>query len=306
MKKLREELKGIPPGEAKIRSILGDVLIGIPTFLAILAFFIILGTVLFYGWPTFTFNFPSFLTSSPIPNTDLRLGGIAPMIFGTFALVVGAMIIAIPLGVMSSIYMSEYLVQGKLKSFINQVVNNLAGVPSIVFGLFGLSFLLRYLNIAEGGPSLVSGWIVLGFMALPIIIKSTNNALDAVPKEFREASQALGATKWQTITTVTLPLASPGISTGTILGIGRIVGETAAILFIAVVVSQSNYYPATIYDPVMALTYHIYYMAVESPYAADTLGIQHGTALVLMILVLLLSAAAIYIRYRAQQRKRGW
>ena len=190
-------------------------------------------------------------------------------------------------------------------------MNNLAGIPSIVFGLFGLSFFIGHLRIGAdpvsgAGPNLVVGWLVLGFMALPIIVKNTNNALETVPEAFREASLALGATKWQTITTVTLPLASPGISTGVILGIGRVIGETAAILFTAAVATQTNFYPKTVFDPVMALTFHVYYLAIHSPYSAETLHIQHGTALTLMILVLLFSITAIYIRYRAQARRKGW
>ncbi len=309
MKKIRDTIPAWAYGEVSIRKALGDVLIGIPTFLAIITFFLILGTVVTYGWGVFAYNFPSFLTSNPYLN--MRAGGIAPMIFGTFALVTGAMVIAIPLGVLASLYMSEYLTEGKLKSFINQIVNNLAGIPSIVFGLFGLSFFIGHLRIGAdpvsgAGPNLVVGWLVLGFMALPIIVKNTNNALETVPEAFREASLALGATKWQTITTVTLPLASPGISTGVILGIGRVIGETAAILFTAAVATQTNFYPKTVFDPVMALTFHVYYLAIHSPYSAETLHIQHGTALTLMILVLLFSITAIYIRYRAQARRKGW
>ena len=231
MKKIRDTIPAWAYGEVSIRKALGDVLIGIPTFLAIITFFLILGTVVTYGWGVFAYNFPSFLTSNPYLN--MRAGGIAPMIFGTFALVTGAMVIAIPLGVLASLYMSEYLTEGKLKSFINQIVNNLAGIPSIVFGLFGLSFFIGHLRIGAdpvsgAGPNLVVGWLVLGFMALPIIVKNTNNALETVPEAFREASLALGATKWQTIWHNVMPYALPGILTGSILGVGRAAGETAS------------------------------------------------------------------------------
>jgi phosphate transport system permease protein len=313
MKKIREEILGLTPEETNIKSLLEHVLIWIPTALALLAFVFILGNVISNGWGTFTFNFPSFLTSNPYYMNNVMFGGVAPMIFGTFALVFGAMAIAIPLGVMSSIYMSEYLTDGKLKSFINQTINNLAGVPSIVFGLFGLAFFMNYLGIGEStvlggkpGPSLVVGWLVLAFMALPIIIKATNNALDAVPKNFREASQALGASKWETIVTVTVPLATPGISTGVILGIGRIIGETAAIMFTATIFAKTYPYPSNVFEPVLTLTYHIYYLAILSPNASYNMGSAYATALVLMIVVLMFSAIAIYLRYRALKKKRGW
>lgn len=288
-------------------SSLGNVLIAIPTLLALAAFVIILSVVVYYGWGTFAFNFPSFLLSDPYLN--LRAGGIAPMIFGTFALVTGAMAIAVPLGVMASIYLTEYLTEGRLKAFLNQAISNLAGVPSIIFGLFGLSFFIKELRIGADpisgvGPSLVVGWLVLGFMALPIMVKTTSAALLSVPKSFKEASLSLGATKWQSIVTVTIPVASPGISTGVILGIGRIIGETAAILFTAAVAVQTGFYPKTVFDPVMALSYHIYYMAIHSPYSSETLGIQHGTALTLLLFVLLFTMAAIYIRHRAQAKKK--
>jgi phosphate transport system permease protein len=315
MKKIREEILGLTPEEANLKSLLGHVLIWIPTALALLAFLFILADLIGNGWSTLTFDFPSFLTSNPYYIDNVLVGGIAPMIFGTFALVLGAMAIAIPLGVLSSIYMSEYLHDGKLKSFINQAVNNLAGVPSIVFGLFGLTFFMNTLGIgttsgtsplAKPGPSLAVGMLVLGFMAMPIIIKATNNAMTAVPKSFREASQALGASKWETIVTVTVPLASPGVSTGVILGIGRIIGETAAVMFTAVVFLQTKYYPATILNPVMALTYQIYYMAALAPGAIYNTGSTNATALVLMILVLMFMAIAVYIRYRALRKKKGW
>jgi phosphate transport system permease protein len=332
MKKLREEILGLTPEESNLKSLLGHVLIWIPTALALIAFLFILFDLISNGWGTLTYNFPSFLTSNPYvigPFTiggstigPFTIGGAGPMIFGTFALVLGAMAIAIPLGVLSSIYMSEYLHDGKLKSFINQAVNNLAGVPSIIFGLFGLAYFINYLDIgtssasssssllgfleAKPGPSLAVGMLVLGFMAMPIIVKATNNAINAVPKSFREASQALGASKWETIVTVTVPLASPGVSTGVILGIGRIIGETAAILFVAVVAATSNPYPSTILNPVMALTYQIYYNAILAPGASYNTNVTYAYALVLMLLVLMFMVVAIYIRYRALTRKKGW
>ncbi|MEM3663938.1 MAG: phosphate ABC transporter permease PstA [Candidatus Jordarchaeales archaeon] len=302
-----EKSSKVNVNHGSLLSLLGNVLVAIPTLLALTSFIIILAVVVYYGWGAFAFNFPSFLLSDPYFN--MRAGGIAPMIFGTFALVTGAMAIAIPLGVMASIYLTEYLAEGKVKFFLNQVINNLAGVPSIIFGLFGLSLFIKELRIGAdpisgAGPSLVVGWLVLSFMALPIMVKSTSVALLSVPRSFKEASLSLGATKWQSIITITIPVASPGISTGVILGIGRIIGETAAILFTAAVAIQTGFYPKTVFDPVMALSYHIYYMAIHSPYSSETLSIQHGTALTLLLFVLILTIAAIYIRHKAQTKKK--
>ncbi|MHA1579368.1 MAG: phosphate ABC transporter permease PstA [Candidatus Freyarchaeota archaeon] len=284
---------------------IGEVLFSIPTLIILAVFLVIMGVVVYYGAPVISVEF---LTGNPgyrmlYGGEFMPYGGILPMIFGTLALVTGAICIAVPLGVLSAIYLNEYLHEGKFKSFINQTISNLAGVPSIVFGLFGFAFFSKQLNF---GVSLISGWFILGFMALPIIIKSTEEALKTIPRGFREASLALGATKWETITSVVLPVAAPGISTGTILGVGRVAGETAAILFAAAIFYQSSLYPTSIFQPVMALTYHLYYEATSSPFASVNRPYEFGTALVLLGLVLLFSLAAIYIRNKSRKRRKGW
>ena len=303
----------------KKRVSLGKILFSIPTLLILASFLLIMGIVVFYGAPAISWDFitgtpglrmlygepfgPSIFYGEPFNLQIMPYGGILPMIFGTLALVSGAICIAVPLGILSAVYLNEYLQEGRLKSFIIQTISNLAGVPSIVFGLFAFSFFSKQLDF---GISLISGWFVLGFMALPIIIKSTEEALKTIPRSFREASLALGATKWETITSTILPVAAPGISTGTILGIGRVAGETAAILFAAAIFYQSSLYPTNIFQPVMALTYHLYYEATSSPFAGINRPYEFGTALVLLGLVLLFSIVAIYIRTKGQKKRKGW
>lgn len=298
---------------------IGEMLFSIPTLLILASFLLIMGVIVYYGAPAISWNFltgtpglrmlygeplgPSYLYGEPFNLQIMPYGGILPMIFGTVALVSGAICIAVPLGILSAVYINEYLGEGRFKSFIIQTISNLAGVPSIVFGLFGFAFFSKQLDF---GVSLLSGWLVLGFMALPIIIKSTEEALKTVPSGFRESSLALGATKWETITSIVLPAAAPGISTGTILGIGRVAGETAAILFAASIFYQSSLYPTNIFQPVMALTYHLYYEATSSPFAEINRPFEFGTALVLLGLVLLFSVLAIYIRARSQKKRKGW
>lgn len=287
---------------------IGEILFSIPTLLILASFLLIMGIIVINGAPALSWEF---ITGSPGARMlygtpfglPLSYGGILPMIFGTLALVSGAICIAVPLGILSAVYLNEYLHKGRFKSFIIQTISNLAGVPSIVFGLFAFSFFSKQLDF---GISLLSGWFVLGFMALPIIIKSTEETLKTIPRGFREASLALGATKWETITSTVLPVAAPGISTGTILGIGRIAGETAAILFAAAVFYQSSLYPTNIFQPVMALTYHLYYEATSSPFAEINRPYEFGTALILLGLVILFSIVAIYIRNKGQKKRKGW
>ncbi|MBS7250873.1 MAG: phosphate ABC transporter permease PstA [Candidatus Freyarchaeota archaeon] len=301
--KAEKELTAVTKGVG-----LGEILFSIPTLLILASFILIMGVIIINGAQVINWEF---ITGTPgarmLYGTPLGLplsyGGILPMIFGTLALVSGAICIAVPLGILSAIYINEYLHEGRLKSFIIQTISNLAGVPSIVFGLFAFAFFCKQLNF---GVSLLSGWLVLGFMALPIIVKSTEEALKTIPKSFREASLALGATKWETITKTVLPVAAPGISTGTILGIGRVAGETAAILFAAAVFYQSSLYPTNIFQPVMALTYHLYYEATTSPFAAVNRPYEFGTALVLVGLVLLFVIFAMYIRNKGLKRRKGW
>jgi phosphate transport system permease protein len=227
-----------------------------------------------------------FLTAEPIDAG--RAGGIFPAIVGTFYLITGAILIALPLGVGSAIYLIEYTKEGKLTKIIRAGADLLNGTPSIVFGLFGFAFLVLYLKM---GISLLVGQITLAFMILPTIIRTTEEALKSVPQSLREGSLALGATKWQTIRRVVLPPAAPGILTGAILGIGRAAGETAPIMFTAVAFSGAI--PSSVFQPVMALPYHLYILSTNVPNSANYAG---GTALVLLLLVIGIYLIAVIIR----------
>ena len=228
-----------------------------------------------------------FLTTAP---TDLgRDGGIAPAIVGTFYLIIGAILIALPLGIGAAIYLNEYTREGRITRIIRAGVDLLNGTPSIVFGLFGMAFFVLYLKF---GVSLLAGQVTLAIMVLPTMIRTAEESLKNVPMSVREGSLALGATKWQTVRSVVLPPAVPGIITGTILSIGRVAGETAPILFTAVVFS-SRTLPSSEFEPVMALPYHLYILSTNVPGASLN---QYGTALVLLVLVIGLYLVAIIVR----------
>ncbi len=244
----------------------------------------IIADIVINGLPAISWEF---LTSPP---TDLgREGGIAPAIVGTFYLVIGAILIALPLGIGAAIYLNEYTREGRVTRTIRAGVDLLNGTPSIVFGLFGFAFLVLYLKF---GVSLLAGQVTLALMVLPTMIRTAEESLKNVPMSVREGSLALGATKWQTVRSVVLPPAVPGIITGTILSIGRVAGETAPILFTAVVFS-SRTLPTSEFEPVMALPYHLYILSTNVPGASLN---QYGTALVLLVLVIGLYLVAIIVR----------
>jgi phosphate transport system permease protein len=238
----------------------------------------------------------TFLTAPPMDS--MTRGGILPCIVGTLCLAVGAILVALPIGVASAIYLNEYARPGRMLRVIRLGINNLAGVPSVIFGLFGLAFFVVYLKM---GVSIVAGCLTLAGMTLPVIIGSAEEALRAVPDTYREASLGLGATKWQTIYRVVLPAALPGVLTGSILGISRAAGETAPIMFTAAVYYTPSL-PASLFDEVMALPYHIYVLATAGTEIEKTRHLQYGTAIVLIALVFSLNLAAII--YRAHLRKR--
>ncbi len=235
-----------------------------------------------------------FLTS--VPKSSMTKGGIGPAIVGTLYLTLGAIAISLPLGLACAIYLCEYSPKGIIIKIIRISIINLAGVPSIVFGLFGLAVFVKYFNF---GISILSGSLTLAIMALPSLIASIQEALCAVPGSYREASLALGATHWQTIKNVVLPSAYPGILTGVILSIGRIAGETAPILFTAATF-YSRGFATSVFSETMALPYHIYALMTEGTHPKEQTLIAYGSALVLLILVLLLSAMAVYMRQRAR------
>lgn len=240
-----------------------------------------------------------FLTQPP--RNYMTEGGVWPCIVGTLLLSLGAMAVALPLGVASAIYLHEYARPGTLMRIIRLGVNNLAGVPSVVFGLFGLGL---FVTVMKLGVSLAAGWLTLGALCLPVVIGTAEEALRNVPATYREASLALGGTKWQTIWRVVLPSALPGILTGSILGVGRAAGETAAIMFTAAVFYTPKM-PTSIFSDVMALPYHIYVLATAGTEIEKTRPIQYGTSLVLIALVLGMNLAAILIRAWLQKRHKN-
>jgi phosphate transport system permease protein len=237
-----------------------------------------------------------FLTA--FPRHGGSEGGILPAIVGTLLLVVGTVLFALPLGMASAIYLSEYAKQGRLVKLIRLAIVTLAGVPSIVFGLFGLGLFVLFLGF---GTSILSGSLTLACMTLPTIIVASEEALRAVPQSIREGSLALGATKWQTICKNVLPYSVPGMITGSILGIGRAAGETAPIL-LTVAAFYIRSLPTSVFDQVMALPYHLYVLSTQHPEMTKVRPLQYGTALVLLMLVLSLSLGAIL--YRSRLRKR--
>ncbi len=245
------------------------------------------------GWEAINWTF---LTQAP--RDSMTKGGIFPAIVGTIYLSVGAMVVAFPLGIASAVYLSEYAAQGKLVRTIRFGINNLAGVPSIVFGLFGLAFFVTWMKLEV---SILSGSLTLAILSLPVIIGTSEEALRAVPATYREASLGLGATKWQTISRVVLPAALPSMITGGILALSRVAGETAAIMFTAAVYFTTQM-PSSVLDPVMALPYHIYVLATAGTNIEQTRSLQYGTALVLIALVLGMNLVAII--YRARLRRK--
>ena len=254
---------------------------------------IILQDIIINGLPAISWEF---LTQPP---RDLgRAGGIFPAIVGTLYLVTGAILIALPLGVGAAIYLVEYTREGRITRLIRTGVDLLNGTPSIVFGLFGFAFIVLFLGV---GVSLIAGQVTLSLMVLPTVIRTTEESLKNVPQSLREGSLALGATKWQTIWRVVLPPAVPGIVTGAILSIGRAAGETAPIMFTAVIFS-SRFLPDSLFTPVMALPYHLYILATNVPGASAN---QYGTALVLLIMVIGFYSVAIVVRNHFQNKVRG-
>jgi phosphate transport system permease protein len=237
-----------------------------------------------------------FLTD--IPRKGMRAGGIFPAIVGTIYLVTGAIVFALPVGLLAAIYLSEYAKDNYLTRIIKLSIVNLAGVPSVVYGLFGLAIFVIFFKL---GTSILSGSLTLGIMILPVIITTSREALESVPHSFREASLSLGASKWQTIRHIVLPNAIPGILTGTILGLGRAAGETAPILF-TVAAFYLPQLPKSVFDQAMALPYHLYVISTQVPNVSEET--RYGTALVLLFLVLFMNLIAIIIRYQFRKQKK--
>jgi phosphate transport system permease protein len=280
------------------------------TLIILAILFIIIGNIVWHGHKIISWEF-----LSQAPREGMTAGGIFPAIFGTVALVILMIIAVLPAGVMTAIYLNEYARADSLfTKVIRYAVNNLAGVPSIVFGLFGLGFFILFLGggmdklfgleAVWGQPCLLWAALTLALLNLPVVVVSSEEALRAVPKETKEASLALGATKWQTIRRIVLPQALPGILTGAILSISRGAGEVAPILFTGAAYFLP-YLPTKPTDQFMELGYHIYVMATQSPDVELTKPILYGTVLVLLILTLLLNFIAIFIRSKMRRQMRA-
>jgi phosphate transport system permease protein len=258
--------------------------------LPVAAIFII---ILFNGLQALT---PEFIFS--MPRMGMRAGGIFPAIVGTFYLVLGTALFSLPLGILAAVYLTEYATDNWFKRLIEVAIVNLAGVPSIVYGLFGLGIFVIFLKL---GASIIAGSLTLSIMTLPVIITASKEALNSVPQSFRDVSYSLGATRWQTVARVVLPNAVPGILTGTILGLSRAAGETAPILF-TVAAFYLPRLPRSVFDQVMALPYHIYVLSTQVPNVS--VKIQYGTILVLVLLVFVMNISAAIIRARFRRKKK--
>ena len=255
--------------------------------------FIILAFIIIKGARVLNWDF----ITTP-PTDGMKGGGIWPAIVGTFYLMVGSALFAFPLGIMSGIYMNEYASHGKIVKFIRMMTNNLAGIPSIVFGLFGMSLFVNFFGF---GDSILAGSLTLGLLALPLVIRTTEEALKAIPNSFREGILALGATKLQTIWHVILPMGMPNIITGLILALGRVSGETAPILFTCAAYFLPQL-PESVFDQCMALPYHLYVLATSGTDMDKQIPIAYGTALVLVIIILFVNLLANALRNYFQNK----
>jgi phosphate transport system permease protein len=278
-------------------------------FVIILMVVLIIGDIVLGGWGTLSWEF-----LSSTPKEGMTAGGIYPAIFGTF-LLVGIMSIAgVPIGTITAIYLSEYASRRSiLARVIRFAVNTLAGVPAIVFGLFGLGFFVQFVGtgmdqlltggvqLKWGQPNILWASLTMALLTLPVVIVSVEEAIRAVPRDLREASLALGATKWETIRKVVLPNSMTGILTGGILAVSRGAGEVAPILFTGAAYFLPRL-PNSLSDQFMELGYHIYIMSTQSPDVEATRGIQYATTLVLLVLTFTLNFAAVFLRYRIRTK----
>jgi phosphate transport system permease protein len=263
------------------------------TLLVVVPVIFIIGMIIAKGWSALSLSF-----LFTMPTEGMRAGGILPAIIGTVYLVVVSIVFSLPLGMLAAIYLHEYARDNALTRIINLAIINLAGVSSVVYGLFGLSLFVVFLKF---GVSIISGALTLGIMTLPVIITTTREALRAVPKSYREVSYSLGASRWQTIRHAVLPFALPGVLTGAILSIGRVAGETAPILF-TVAAFYLPKLPHSLGDQAMALPYHLYIISTQIPNIPE--NYRYGTALVLVGLVLIMNITAVVIRTRFRKRKK--
>jgi phosphate transport system permease protein len=273
---------------------LGFFLLSLVTLATVIPILAVVIYILLKGAPAISWEF---LTG--FPRDGMRQGGILPAIVGTFYLTLGTAIFSVPLGIAAAIYLAEYSRENTLTRLIRIAIINLAGIPSVVYGLFGLGLFVFFLKF---GTSLLAASLTLSIMTLPVIISAAEEALRSVPQSFRTVSISLGGTRWQTIRRIVLPQALPGIITGVILGLERAAGETAPILFTGAAFFLPRL-PGSVFDATMALPYHLFVISTQVP--EMPIKIQYGTALVLIIFVLGMNIIATVIRSRARA-KRQW
>lgn len=268
-----------------------ETLIKAVGYLSVLPVTLIVIYIIFKGVPSVSWEF---LTTNP--TDGMRAGGILPAIIGSILLTIGTIAVSVPFGILTGIFLVEYSKDNIVRRVINLTIVNLAGIPSIIYGLFGMSLFVIFLQF---GSSILSGALTLGIMCLPVIITSTREALLAIPKDLREASLALGATKWETIWKIILPTALPGILTGIILSISRAAGETAPIMF-TVAAFYLPFLPESVWDQVMALPYHLYVIATQVPNMPEK--IMDGTVLVIVVITVGFNLLGAFLRKRFSKR----
>ncbi len=278
--------------DRQLKQKLGFVLLGVMALIVVLPILFVIGSIVVLGARAINWEF---LTA--MPRNGMKAGGILPAIVGTLILTSGTALVAIPIGVGGAIYLSEYARDTWLTRAIRLAIINLAGIPSVVYGLFGLGMFVLFLQF---GTSILAGCLTLAIMTLPVIVSAAEEALRAVPVEFRTVIISLGGTRWQSIRYIVLPQALPGIITGIILGLLRAAGETAPILFTVAAFFLPRL-PRSIFDQTMALPYHLYVISTQVP--GMPLHIQHGTALVLLTLVLSMNLVASLIRSYYRKRR---
>jgi phosphate transport system permease protein len=280
------------PQRRNLTQRLGFIFLRLVAIVAVLPIIAIIIYIVYKGAPAISWEF-----ITGFPSDGMRAGGIWPAIVGTFFLTLLCTLIVSPLGIGAAIYLAEYAPDNRWTQLIRIAIISLAGIPSVVYGLFGLGLFVIFLNM---GISIIAGSLTLAIMTLPVIITTTEEALRAVPQAFRVVSISVGATQWQTVRRIVLPQALPGILTGVILGLERAAGETAPILFTAAVFFLPRL-PTSAFDPTMALPYHLYVISTQVPGMSSE--IQYGTALVLLIFVLGMNLFATVIRSRARARR---
>ena len=268
---------------------LGILFLSICTLTVLAFLFIILGDIIGKGGGTLSWEF-----ISSYPKKGMTEGGIFPAIIGTIWVTLVTAVLAIPLGLGCAIYLNEYAPDNWISRFIRAAIRNLAGVPSIIYGLFGVAIFVEAMHM---GTSVLASGFTLGLLTLPYIITTSEEALKTVPDTYREGALALGATQWESIRSVVLPSAVPGIMTGAILGLSRAAGETAPILFTGVAF-YLRYLPSSVLDEFMALPYHLYILSTQHHAIVEVRPLAYGTALVLLGIVFLLNLIAFFIRYR--------